>query len=94
MAATPKAEKAILRHARPDRRAHRVVVQFEATTRWLRGRIVDRLCSLPPGTAVVFDGPLGAHSAAAVAAALAALAADGLVELDGGGTARLAGEIA
>jgi hypothetical protein len=55
---------------------------------------VDRLCSLPPGTGVAFDGALGTHSAAAVAAALAALAADGLVELDGGGTARLAGEIA
>ena len=69
-------------------------IPFEATTRWLRGRIVDRLCSVPPGTSVTFDGPLGLHAVAAVSAALAALAADGLVELElgGGGAARLAGE--
>jgi A/G-specific adenine glycosylase len=67
-------------------------VPFEATTRWLRGRIVDRLCSVPPGTSVAFEGPLGLHAPAAVSAALASLAADGLVELDGSGAARLAGE--
>jgi A/G-specific adenine glycosylase len=67
-------------------------VPFEATTRWLRGRIVDRLCSAPPGTSLTFDGPLGLHAPAAVSAALTALAADGLVELDGAGAARLAGE--
>jgi A/G-specific adenine glycosylase len=67
-------------------------VPFEATTRWLRGRIVDRLCSVPLGTSVAFDGPLGLHAPAAVSAALAALAADGLVEIDGSGAARLAGE--
>jgi hypothetical protein len=53
---------------------------------------VDRLCSVPPGTSVAFDGPLGLHAPAAVSAALASLAADGLVELDGSGAARLAGE--
>jgi len=67
-------------------------VRFEATTRWLRGRIVESLCSVPPGTSVAFDGPLGLHGAPAVSAALASLAADGLVELDGSGAARLAGE--
>lgn len=67
-------------------------VPFESTTRWLRGRIVDRLCSVPPGTSVRFEGPLGRHPRAAVAAALASLAADGLVELDGVEAARLAGE--
>jgi A/G-specific adenine glycosylase len=72
--------------------ARRPALRFEATTRWLRGRIVDRLCSVPPGTSVRFDGPLGVHAPAAVSAALLALAADGLVELDGGGAARLAGE--
>jgi A/G-specific adenine glycosylase len=69
-------------------------VPFEVTTRWLRGRIVDRLCGSPPGTAVTFDEPLGLHTAEAVSAALASLAADGLVELDGFGAARLAEEIA
>ncbi len=67
-------------------------IPFEATTRWLRGRIVDRLCSAPRGTSLMFEGPLGLHAPAAVSAALAALAADGLVELDGAGAARLAGE--
>ena len=72
--------------------ARRQAVPFEATTRWLRGRIVDRLCSVPPGTSVAFEGPLGLHAPSAVSAALASLAADGLVELDGSGAARLAGD--
>jgi len=43
------------------------------------------------GTALVVDGPLGIHSADAVALALAGLARDGIVELDALGRARLAG---
>jgi hypothetical protein len=70
----------------------RRAVRFAATTRWLRGRIVERLCSEPPGTGVAFHGPLGLHPPEAVSAALASLVADGLVELDGLGAARLAGE--
>ena len=70
----------------------RGAVPFAATTRWLRGRIVERLCSEPPGTGVAFHGPLGLHPPEAVSAALASLVADGLVELDGLGAARLAGE--
>jgi A/G-specific adenine glycosylase len=70
----------------------RRAVPFAATTRWLRGRIVERLCSEPPGTGVAFHGPLGLHPPEAVSAALASLVADGLVELDGLGAARLAGE--
>ena len=73
----------------PGRRA---AVPFESTTRWLRGRIVDRLCNVPPGTTVSFDGPLGLHAPEAVSAALVSLAAEGLVELDAFGAARLAGE--
>jgi A/G-specific adenine glycosylase len=78
--------------AHAPRPARTSIVPFEATTRWLRGRIVDRLCSAPPGTSLTFHGPLGLHGPAAVSAALAALAADGLVELDEVGAARLAGE--
>jgi A/G-specific adenine glycosylase len=77
--------------APPMRRAG---LPFQSTTRWLRGRIVDRLCGLPRGTTVSFDGPLGRHAPEAVSAALASLAADGLVELDASGAARLAGESA
>jgi A/G-specific adenine glycosylase len=66
-------------------------LSFERTTRWLRGRLVDRLRDAPAGAAVAFDGPLGAHSGEAVAGALAALASEGIVELDEAGRARLAG---
>ncbi|MBP1704436.1 MAG: hypothetical protein H6Q36_175, partial [Chloroflexi bacterium] len=64
-------------------------VRFEATTRWLRGRIVDRLRSAPPGAWVAIDSPLGEHSAADVATALRGLVADGLVERNAFGRARL-----
>ena len=66
-------------------------VAFEQTTRWLRGRLVDRLRDAAPGEALAVDGPLGDHSAEAVARALAGLARDGMVELDAAGRARLAG---
>lgn len=66
-------------------------VPFERTTRWLRGRIVDRLRDAPPGALVAFDRSLGTHPRDAVLAALAALARDGIVEHDGAGSARLAG---
>jgi A/G-specific adenine glycosylase len=73
----------------PVRRAS--PVPFEQSTRWLRGRIVDLLRDLPPGEAMAFDGPLGSHPPPAVAAALAALARDGVVELAPDGRASLPG---
>lgn len=66
-------------------------IPFERTTRWLRGRLVDRLRDAAPGTAVAIHENLGPHSAEAVTLALAGLARDGIVELDGAGRARLAG---
>jgi len=66
-------------------------VPFEQTTRWLRGRLLDRLRDTAPGEALAVVGPLGAHSEEAVARALAGLARDGMVELDAAGRARLAG---
>ncbi len=86
--AVPAVSAMQLRPAPETRRG----VPFPATTRWLRGRIVERLCSAPPGTSVTFRGALGVHPPAAVSAALAALAVEGLVELDGADAARLAGE--
>ena len=50
------------------------------TTRWLRGRIVDRLREAD-GWAT-FDDTIGNHDLAAVARALDGLARDGLIELD------------
>ncbi len=74
-------------------RARPAPVPFEQTTRWLRGRLVDRLRDAAPGEALAVDGPLGAHSAEAVARALTGLARDGMVELDAAGRARLAGSV-
>jgi A/G-specific adenine glycosylase len=72
--------------------SRRPAVPFERSSRWLRGRIVDRLRDAPRGQAVAFDGPVGQHSRAAVAAALRALERDGVVELGRDGRARLPGD--
>ena len=55
---------------------------FRTTTRWLRGRLLDRLCDAPDGAWVDLSAPIGDHSPAAVAEALSAMSADGLLELD------------
>lgn len=55
-------------------------IPFEQTTRWLRGRILDRLRDAPPATWVRLPTPIGGHDAAAVRDALGSLAADGLIE--------------
>jgi A/G-specific adenine glycosylase len=55
---------------------------FTSTSRWLRGRIVDRLRAADGDRWTVIDGPIGSHDPAAVTAALQSLAHDGLVELD------------
>jgi hypothetical protein len=83
--ATRPAARPIATRSRP------AAVPFEQTTRWLRGRLVDRLRDAAPGEVLAVDGPLGAHSPEAVARALAGLARDGMVELDAAGRARLAG---
>ena len=63
---------------------------FRATSRWLRGRILDRLRDAGDGTWVTFDQPIGEHAVPAQVAALTSLARDGLVELGREGrTARL-----
>jgi len=53
---------------------------FPTTTRWLRGRILDRLRDAPDGAWVTFDAALGAHSTERVAGALGRLAAEGMIE--------------
>lgn len=67
----------------------RAAPRFESTTRWLRGRILDRLRDAPDTTWVPFDSSIGTHDLPAVTAALSALAADGMIVLDAG-RARLA----
>jgi A/G-specific adenine glycosylase len=54
---------------------------FPSTTRWLRGRILDRLRDAPDGAWVSFTGPLGEHSQEAVLLQIAGLGRDGLLEL-------------
>jgi A/G-specific adenine glycosylase len=65
---------------------------FHQTTRWLRGRLVDRLRDADGSAWTVIDEPIGDHHAAAIQQALGALARDGIVEVDplDGRRARLA----
>jgi A/G-specific adenine glycosylase len=56
--------------------------RFELTSRWLRGRILDRLRDAPDGAWVSFDGPIGAHPLDSVVHQLDRLAADGLAEVE------------
>lgn len=58
-------------------------VPFRRTNRWLRGRLLARAREAAAGSWVVFDGPIGDHDGVAVMRALAELAAEGFIELDG-----------
>jgi A/G-specific adenine glycosylase len=53
---------------------------FEATSRWVRGRILDQLRDAPSGHWTRIVGPLGAHDAAAVDGAMSDLEREGMVE--------------
>ncbi len=56
--------------------------RFPSTSRWLRGRLLDRLRDAHGDGWVDMGGPVGEHDAAAVDLALAAMAAEGLIERD------------
>jgi A/G-specific adenine glycosylase len=68
--------------ARPGT-ARRAAAPFPTTSRWLRGRIVDRLREAEGDGWTSIEGPIGSHDQVAVEAAMRALARDGIVELDG-----------
>ena len=72
--------------ATPRDPARRASPAFPTTSRWLRGRIMDRLRAAPDGEWVELTDPIGAHDADAVATASRALAREGLVELDASAT--------
>jgi hypothetical protein len=55
---------------------------FRTTSRWLRGRILDRLREAADGDWVVLDDAIGEHSPEAVVVAARTLGAEGLLELD------------
>jgi len=78
--ATPAPRK---RSSRPPQHSARPAqTPFPATSRWLRGRILDLLRDAPDGGWTPIAGPIGTHDAQAIRVALTALSADGLVELD------------
>lgn len=54
---------------------------FATSSRWLRGRILDRLRDLGDGAWLAFGEDIGGHDAAAVVTALRGLAGEGLLEL-------------
>ena len=60
---------------------------FPETRRWLRGRLLAEVAAADGWHEV--DGPRGHHDERAVREALDGLARDGLVEVDGGGRARI-----
>jgi A/G-specific adenine glycosylase len=62
---------------------------FEASSRWLRGRIVARLRQAPVGRWVAVEGSIGQHDEAAVRAAIQGLERDGVLERGPGGRVRL-----
>ena len=82
-AAAPGAGRAVAPGAgRAMPRRARRVSPFPSTSRWLRGRIMDRLREVEGAGWVVIDAPIGAHDRSAIARTLEELAAEGLVELD------------
>jgi A/G-specific adenine glycosylase len=62
-------------------RRGRAPTPFPATTRWLRGRILDRLRDAPGNDWVALDRPIGRHDLDRVHRAADALAGEGMVEL-------------
>ena len=64
-------------------------VPFEQTTRWLRGRIIERLRGLGDGAWTRLPASIGQHDEAAVAAAVAALEREGMLEHRADGAVRL-----
>lgn len=69
--------------AAPTRAVREPAAPFTSTTRWLRGRILDRLRAAPDGEWVALDAAIGTHDLVRVRAAADAMAADGVLELRG-----------
>ena len=64
-------------------------VPFERTTRWLRGRIIERLRALDDGAWALLPATMGEHDEVALARAVMALERDGLLERRSDGAVRL-----
>jgi A/G-specific adenine glycosylase len=66
--------------ARTRRRAG-TAIPFRETARWLRGRLIDMARAAQGDEWVPFDEPIESHDGPTVAAAVRALAAEGLLEV-------------
>ncbi len=73
----------------PARRGPTTTPAFELTTRWLRGRIIERLRDLDDGTWEALPQTIGDHDAGAIEAAVSALQREGLLERRPDGAVRL-----
>lgn len=62
-------------------------VPFHTTNRWLRGRILDQVRSVPDGSWTILDEAIGGHDRERVRSAATAMAHDGLLELADVGSA-------
>jgi A/G-specific adenine glycosylase len=85
--ATPRAAaeatvRAVAQPGRGPTPARERAAPFSSTSRWLRGRILDRLREVDASNWLEFVPPIGDHDRVAVTRAIGLLAADGLVELD------------
>lgn len=62
------------------RRSRSPEPRFETTTRWLRGRVLERARDADDGAWVPYAEPMGVHGVRAVREAVAALESEGLLE--------------
>ena len=73
----------------PARRTRSTEPAFERTTRWLRGRIIERLRALDDGEWGTLPAVMGAHDADDIESAVAALQREGMLERGPDGAVRL-----
>lgn len=73
----------------PPRRARSGEPAFERTTRWLRGRLIERLRALDDGQWEVLPPTIGVHDVQAIEASVLALEREGLLERRPDGAVRL-----
>ncbi len=69
------------------------ILPFERTTRWLRGRIVERLRHLDDGSWARLPNAIGVHGETEIAAAVAGLERDGLLQQHPDGSVRLPSDV-
>lgn len=78
--ASPSCRSLASRSSRPRPRAGKREPAFASTSRWLRGRILDRLRDVPGAAWGTVSGPVGSHDEDAIQGALSTMEADGLIQ--------------